>query len=295
MKIYYGTMSKCIDVTEICVNKLLHHDTIYIPFNDHTRCFYFTDPLSFVLKKIFVEINDTVTVCNNEEEVQINIIDGSVLKLHENDIDKKLKKIQNKYKLNHGRFDDELPEQKMVLRCLKGNEKVLELGGNIGRNSLVIASILQNQSNLVTLECNETVAKQLIENRDWNHCSFHVEPSALSKRTLIHDGWFTMPSDTLLPGYDFVSVITFQGLETKYNIKFDTLVLDCESAFYYILKDMPEMLTNIRLVIMENDYSDIEQKKEIDEILKDAGFYRHYFERGGWGACSDFFYEVWKK
>ena len=41
----------------------------------------------------------------------------------------------------------------MVVRYLKGNERVLEIGGNIGRNSLVISSILgKNSENLVVLE-----------------------------------------------------------------------------------------------------------------------------------------------
>ena len=31
--------------------------------------------------------------------------------------------------------------------------------------------------------------------------------------------------------------------------KFDTLILDCEGAFYNILKDMPEILDNINLII----------------------------------------------
>ena len=38
----------------------------------------------------------------------------------------------------------------MAVRYLTGNEKVLEFGGNIGRNSLVIAHILNNNS--VSLE-----------------------------------------------------------------------------------------------------------------------------------------------
>jgi bifunctional polynucleotide phosphatase/kinase len=49
----------------------------------------------------------------------------------------------------------------MVVKYLTGNEKVLEIGGNIGRNSLIIAYILGNRNNFVTLECDENIAKQL--------------------------------------------------------------------------------------------------------------------------------------
>jgi len=58
----------------------------------------------------------------------------------------------------------------------------------------------------------------------------------------------------LLNGYKWVKTITYDDLKLKYKINFDTLVLDCEGAFYYILMDMPEILKNIKLIIMENNY-----------------------------------------
>jgi len=76
---------------------------------------------------------------------------------------------------------------------------------------------------------------------------------------------------------------------------FDTLVLDCEGAFYFILMDMPEILNNINLIIMENDYHEEAHKNYIDNVLLENGFIRHYYESGGWGPCYDNFFEVWKR
>jgi hypothetical protein len=59
--------------------------------------------------------------------------------------------------------------------------------------------------------------------------------------------------------------------------------------------DMPEILKNIKLIIMENDYHDISHKNYVDSILNKYNFYNHYQETGGWGCCYDNFYEVWKK
>ena len=196
---------------------------------------------------------------------------------------------------------EELPEQRMAVRYLTGTEKVLELGGNIGRNSLVIASILQDSQNLVTLESNHNIANQLRENRYINNLQFHIESSALSKRKLLQKGWDTLASDTLIEGYNWVNIINLDELNAKYNIKFDTLVLDCEGAFYYILLDMPEILDNINLIIMENDYVDISHKQYIDNILIKNNFYRDYIEPLGFimcpchEVCGDFFFEVWKR
>ena len=58
---------------------------------------------------------------------------------------------------------------------------------------------------------------------------------------------------------------------------------------------MPEILDNINLIIMENDYYDISKKEYVDEILKKNNFYRDYVEVGGWGVCYNYFFEVWKK
>ena len=203
--------------------------------------------------------------------------------------------IQSALRLNYGSFFEELPEQRMSVRYLTGKERVLEIGGNIGRNSLIIACLLNRQENLVTLESNLEIADQLKENRDVNQLHFHVETSALSKRRLIQKGWDTLPSETLQEGFSWVNTMTLDEIQTKYQIVFDTLVLDCEGAFYYILMDMPEILANINLIIMENDYTDITRKQYVDEVLTQNGFNRDYVEGGGWGPCTDYFFEVWKK
>jgi hypothetical protein len=58
--------------------------------------------------------------------------------------------------------------------------------------------------------------------------------------------------------------------------------------------DMPEILNNIKVIIMENDYKDITHKNYIDSILKEHNFYVDYSECGGWGPCYNNFFEVWK-
>jgi FkbM family methyltransferase len=295
MKIYYGITNNLKDVTEICMNKLTHNNIINIPAGDHTRSSFFNDHLVGTVKKIIVENNDIMTEYNHDTQVKIDITNNNIEIINNDDINNKTKEIHSKLKINYGTFNDELPEQKMVVRYLSGNEKVLEIGANIGRNSLMIASILNNPQNLVSLESDINIARQLNHNKVLNNLDFYIENSALSNRKLIQKGWDTIPSDTLINGYNSVNTITLDNLKNKYNIEFDTLVLDCEGAFYYILMDMPEILTNINLIIMENDYWDITHKIYIDNVLLQNNFYRDYVELGGWGPCYNNFFEVWKK
>ena len=200
----------------------------------------------------------------------------------------KLQEIHSKLKIKYGSLLDELPEQEMAIKYIKKDSKVLELGGNIGRNSLVIASILDDDKNLVVLESDTKTAKQLSHNRNLNKMNFHVETGALSKTKLMQQGGglgeITVIGTQLKDGYNWVDNITVDELNKKYKLKFDTLVIDCEGCLYSILKEMPELLTNITTIIMENDYTDEQHKIFINKILKENLFTRVY------GS-----FEVWQK
>jgi FkbM family methyltransferase len=295
MIIKFGTDNKNIDVTNICFTKLKNNNIITIPATDHSRALFFTDPTYGFEKKIFIINNEVINEYHQKYIIKIDTNNNSVTTINTYDIIDKLKNIHSNLKIKHGSFNEEFPEQKMAVMYLTGNEKVLEIGGNIGRNSLIIGSILNDSKNLVTLECDKNIANQLNENRILNRLNFRIENAALSKRKLIQRGWDTIPSDILIDGYKWVNIITLNDLKLKYNIEFDTLVLDCEGAFYYILMDMPEILINIKLIIMENDYHELEKKQYVDQMLINNGFYRDYLEAGGWGPCYNNFFEVWKK
>jgi FkbM family methyltransferase len=299
IQIRYGIMSNNIDVTNICLDKLLCNNVITIPRGDTLRANYFTDPVYGIVKKIILIKTNAIYEYDDLTDIKINILTNEIIAMSDNDVLNKLYNIHSKLKMVHGHLLDEFPEQKMSVRYLTGTEKVLELGGNLGRNSLIIASILNDSRNLVTLESDPNIAKQLADNRDINNLNFNIENSALSKRKLIQKGWDTIPSDVLIDGYNWVNTITFEDIIKKYNIEFDTLVFDCEGAFYYIIKDMPEILDNIKLIILENDYPDVSQRRYVGEILLKNNFYLDYFDNYSDNTligtlCGNSF-EVWKK
>jgi FkbM family methyltransferase len=312
MRILYGTKDQNIDVTDICYKKLIKDNIIKIKCHDNYRANIFTDPCWGIVKSIFImkennstleyDHNNDIYIDTNTNEIYTKDIPHYISLIYP-DYTAKLSDIHSKLKIGYGDFQEEYPEQTMSVRFLTGNEKVLEIGSNIGRNSLIINYILsqKNNNNFVTIESDPDTANALKYNRDLNNYHFHIENTALSKRKLIQKGWNTICSDVLLDGYKNVNTITLEELNKKYNIEFDTLVLDCEGAFYYILMDMPEIINNINLIIMENDYHDISHKQYVDEILIKNNFYVEYSEAGCELAKQIFphlyskFYEVWKK
>lgn len=303
-EIYYGIEENKINITEICLKKSFN-DNILIPSTDVNRSKIFGDPIVGTVKYIFiVDENETTTKYDDTQCILINLQTNTIEtnKLANNALDcldpeKRLEIIQSKLTLTNGKYTKYFPEQLMVCKYLTGNEKVLEFGGNIGRNSLVIASILnsQNNTNLVVLEPNKNLVEILIHNKQINNLNFHIEPSALSTKKLIQQGLVTKQSEIIEQGWIPVDIISYKNLINKYNITFDTLVIDCEGAFYYILKDIPQLLNNIKLIIMENEYWNVNHKKYIDDILSKNNFVRDHVEKGHWGMCQDYFYETWKK
>ena len=216
MLIYYGICDNFINVTDICLSSLTNNNVITIPSGDANRANYFSDPLYGIHKSIFVSINDETIEFDENNIIRINLLDNKITHINVKEIDNKLSNIHSKLYINHGSLNEELPEQQMAVMSLTGNEKILEIGGNIGRNSLVIASILEDDRNLVTLECDVDVANKLQENKSINNFNFHIESSALSNRKLIQRGFDTKPSEILEDGYKWVTTITWDELKNKY-------------------------------------------------------------------------------
>lgn len=305
MKFLYGIKNNYNDVTSIVYNNFVKDDIVIIPTGDLLRASYFTDHLVQVKKHIkVIDKYYNYEYFNDDEELNfsINIDFNKAINFwynkncrNINNYESRLNKLHEKITLKYGSLKEEFPEQLMAIQFIKPDSKVLEIGANIGRNTIIIGSILNNDKNLVTLETSKDIYQQLNENRIINNMNFQIENSALSLKKLIQVGWDTIVSDVVLPGYTPVDIISYDNLKKKYNMVFDTLVLDCEGAFYYILQDMPEILKDVNLIIMENDYHNIEHKIFVDNMLYQNGFKKIYSKQGGWGPCLKFFFETWSK
>lgn len=310
MKFYYGIENNYLDITDKVIEKCSNDKLIIILQGDHHRTSLFTDPIVGTLKHIkYVNNDGNEFIVSENQSLFINKDTSNVISnvnlprpiywerygKYIEDPELRLRCLHKYIKLDFGDFHVEYPEQLMAMKYLNENAKVLEIGGNIGRNSSIIGSILKNDKNLVVLESHPEYFNQLKHNKEQNSFNFNIENAALSVVPLIQNHWITKVSDEVLEGWIKVNTITFEELEKKYNIQFDTLVLDCEGAFYQILKDTPNCLDNINMVIIENDFHEIEKKQYVDEMFAKHNLKCVYVEAGGWGVCQDRFYEVYKK
>lgn len=311
MKFLYGTTTNYIDITEKVLDTFTTNGFVNIPASDDERAAIFGDPQPKRLKHILaIDDNGNKKVFGSNARLTVLVSDTfeapSVItwwKTQGKDIqdpEERLKALQDHLKISYGDFKEELCEQRMAIRFIQPTNKILELGGNIGRNTLILASMLEDCHNLVTLESSPFIANQLQYNMDLNGIDSHIEASALSKRKLIQNGWDTIPSDILLPGYYSINSITYSELCDKYKIVFDTLVADCEGALYYILKDEPGLLDTINTILLENDFAELSHKEFVIGMFKEKGFncvyndtIKHYKVETSFSHSKDSFYEVW--
>lgn len=228
-----------------------------------------------------------------------------------NNFDEIIKKLT----LIYGSFNEEIVEQKLSYKYLEKDDIVLEIGGNMGRNALVVSEILEKDNNFVTIEPNNQFYLKLTENKKINNKNFFIENSALSLTPLyykdsltysdeISKEKFPVSTDHIQKSNNCLNksnIISYNELKEKYKLNFNVLLVDCEGSFYYILKDMEYILDNIKLIIMENDYENVEHYKYIKNLLLKRKFYCiesiplcGYPNNCPWDApCKENFYEVW--
>lgn len=315
----YGVGHNFIDVTAEVLAKCLYGNRIYIPAGD-TGASIFDDPAPGVLKGILVlrEIdgllqaqsyghNERVWISLREDEAAAGRSVG-----HTKEIvvppptltpDEVLAFFHSQLNFTGGELSWERIEQLNAVEFLRPDAKVLELGSGYGTNTMMISCILNDETNFVTLECNQASVEILRQNRAANDFRFHIEPAALSYRKLMYNPelMLTIPGEELRDGYEWINTMTFEEIVAKYAIDFDTLVADCEGALYYILQDNPRMLDNIRTVILESDYREAQQKWAVEELFGSYGFGKVRWWAMGQGGtdlpqeCRDSFWEVWMR
>jgi FkbM family methyltransferase len=177
--------------------------------------------------------------------------------------------------------------------------RVLEIGGNIGRSTCVIASLLDDSSKLVVLETDPVSVASLYRNRVVNKLQYHVEAAALSERPLMQRGWNTetVPAGGVLPaGWTPVHTITYAQLCERYGPGFyDTVVADCEGALTAICRDTPSFFRGVHTVVLENDFTNPGDKEVVDAAMRAAGLQVAVAQAGGWGLHAAEFFQVWMR
>jgi len=315
MKFFYGTDNVYADITNIVLKKCIKNGKIIIPASYVLRCKIFRDPIKKVVKHIKVVDNyNNSIIFDQNKEIEIDntnfnlseyVFYRTPSQARKHWWESKGKFLQNKgeqlvqlkslIKLENGILEEKLGEQIMAITFINPDDIVLEIGGNIGRTSLIISSLLKDENNLVSIDSNPDHFKKLNYNKNINEMDFKTEEVAISSKDLIQRRSETKVSDVILPGFFKINTITWETFRNKYNMQFNVLFIHCGHALINILDSENSFFDNFDRVILINDFKDILEKNYVDKNLKKYNFKPIFTRGGGKGLCKDFYYQVWKK
>lgn len=217
-----------------------------------------------------------------------------------------VKAIHKKYPVfTPDEWNDEMVEQILAVEYLTNAKNVLELGACIGRNTVVIAeTIKNNKGKLVSIEPNNDNFIRLSSAiKQTGLKNINIDERAICKYNLAYKGWDSKVINDVSKietGWHLAKTITYYDLLSIYNIEyFDTLVIDCEGAFYNILKDFPNIINGVKTIIIENDFLKKNEAEYVHHIFKDNNFINIHSCNLNWPnspfPCEKYFWQVWEK
>jgi FkbM family methyltransferase len=168
---------------------------------------------------------------------------------------------------------------------------VLELGARYGMVSCIINNKISDRRNQVSVEPDYRVHKCLKTNMIQNKCNFHILEGVISKKPIslcITNSSRDYSARTVISESPSVPSYTFEEVETMYNLKFNTLVADCEGFLEQFFDENPFLYDQLNLIILEKDCPENCDYNKIINTMKLHNF-----------ICVDSrsngFHEVWKK
>jgi hypothetical protein len=315
MKFYYGTDKIYSDITKLVFAKCIKFGEIFIPASDNLRNKLFSDPIKGVIKHIKVvdnfgnsiifDIKKPINIENENFNLSEYVFYRTPIEERKywwnkkgrfiDNKDEQLSQLQNLLKIENGILGEKKLEQLMVISYINKDDIVLEIGANIGQTSLFIASMLENENNLVSIDSNPDHIKKLNYNKKINEMDFITDEVAITSKELIQKRSETKVSNLILPGFFKINTINWKQFQTKYNKNFNVLFVHCGYILNHILDDEPDFFMNFKKIFIVNDFKDILEKNFVDKNLRKSGFRPFFTRSGGKGICKDFYYQFWIK
>lgn len=189
---------------------------------------------------------------------------GDVFNKNSENFEKKYNNMEIVEKIHNNLFNNfekttEMSERIGIINNLKPNDVVLEIGGNIGGVSEVIASILKNPKNLVVVEPNKKGCEYLQKLMEKNNKIINIFNG------VIYDGINKLECEQpasesgycdCKPNQNSSTINkTFLEIENMFKLQFNVLVIDCEGCYENIFNylENKDILKRIDKIFIEWD------------------------------------------
>ena len=168
----------------------------------------------------------------------------------------------------------ELSERKLIKKYVSIDDKILELGANVGVISCISNSLIKLKTNHVVVEPNPKLLKYLTNNKKINSSGYKIENKIISENSKVID-FYIEPENShgssIINREDRttnkiqIECITLEALKKKYRINFNVLIMDIEGGeFNFIIENS---LCEFKKLIIEF-HPDILSKSQYNQCYK---------------------------
>ena len=176
----------------------------------------------------------------------------------------------------------EKPEQDFARLYVPEDATVLELGARYGTVTCAISEKQRHSGHIVCVEPDNRVWVALEDNITRNGCKAHIVKGFISQKPLNltnldnwHGGYgatFIEDISSNIPSYSLAAI------ESMYDLRFDTLVADCEGFLEKFFDENTELFDRLRIIIFEADYPDKCNYTRLHNEFTKRGF--RYIQKG---------------
>ena len=183
------------------------------------------------------------------------------------------------YDENNDMVDNKKNEREEQYIChdyINNELVVLELGGRYGTVSCVINNKLENPLNHIVIEPDKSVIDALKKNRKTHKSKFKIINGIISKKKmkLNKNGYASNVSECndVANEEERLKTYSLKKIMNKYNLKFDTLVADCEGCLCDFINENKKYIKHYKLIIFERDMPNNCNYESIDKQLLNWNF-----------------------
>lgn len=144
------------------------------------------------------------------------------------------------------------------------SQGVLELGARYGTSSCAISKQLaRGGAAVVSAEADPGIWPIIERNLLHNRCGNHLVKGVVARKPMFKSkgrngsGWttkFKPAGATAAPGAELSPAHTPESLASRFGLRFDAMVVDCEGCFAAFLKHFGSFVESLDTVILEADY-----------------------------------------
>ena len=168
----------------------------------------------------------------------------------------------------------EVEEQEIASKYIKKDDKVLELGARYGTVSAIILDKIADTKNSVIVDPDTNITQALTNNLNkggYEDARIFVGTMGSHKKKIHSNDSYATYTESCEGDECNIENMTYDNLQRKYDITFNTIVADCEGCLPELIDHIEDM-DPIKKIIFETDRAGNVDYNKLYTKLNERGF-----------------------